>query len=141
MEQALRYINLRRLIFAERLRGFGLAFLTITGLPDFRLGPEPLKSVESIDVTDLSSRSIQHMEVARSYHGLGIIQINNIQTLISFGGKHNPSQKYGGKWQRLNSVEVWNQNLKTWNLSTNLEITESKEEFGFMNVPSEIFCK
>ena len=81
------------------------------------------------------------MEVARSYHGLGIIQIKNIQTLVSIGGKHNPSQKYGGKWKRLNSVEVWNQNLKTWNLSTNLEITESKDEFGFMNVPSENFCK
>ena len=38
MEQALRYMNFKRLILEERLRVFGLAFFAIIGFPVLRLG-------------------------------------------------------------------------------------------------------
>ena len=44
------------------------------------------------------------------------------------------------KWKDLDSVEVFNEDTKTWELSTSLRLSEKKYNFGFLSVPSHLIC-
>ena len=87
---------------------------------------EYIKSTEIINVSDGKSRKAGNLNVARSWHGMGIANIDQKSKLIAFGG-------YNGSC--LNSVEEWDNENETWKMST-LKLSEAKAHFGTCQLPS-----
>ena len=63
---------------------------------------------------------------------MGIITINDIPTLVIFGGEL-------GFKNNTDTVEVWNENTESWIMSDEKLQTE-KSKFGFISVPIELLC-
>ena len=87
-----------------------------------------LQSTEIINIFDGTSREVGDLNVARSYHGMGIAHINGKSKLIVFGG-------YNGLGSFLNSIEEWDEESETWTKS-NMTLSEAKSGFGYCQLPS-----
>ena len=97
---------------------------------------EQLTSTEVISLNDLtSSRMVGNLNEAREFHGLATAQIDNVLTLVSFGGSH-----FQNGWRKTDSIEIWNPDTETWSLSCELRLTEKKAEFGYLSIPSHLLC-
>ena len=93
-----------------------------------------LKSTEIIDLYENGTMSIRKsadLNTPRHSHGMGIINIENLATVVVFGG----SSKSG----TLDSVEIWDDASETWNIS-NLKLKQARSEFAFTSVPTELLC-
>ena len=94
------------------------------------------KGLKSVDILTLDPFNISkgaELNVGRYKHGLGLIHHKGKLTLAAFGG-------IDSKWKDLDSVEVFNEDTKTWQLSTTLRLSEKKYNFGFLSVPSHLIC-
>ena len=83
----------------------------------------------------LSIRKVGDLNVARHSHGIGIINVHKIATVIVFGGNT------GYNNQPLHSVEAWNDATEKWTLLPNLRLKKSNSQFGFTQVPTRLLCK
>ena len=90
-----------------------------------------LKSVDIVTLDPITISKGKELNVGRHWHGLGLIHHQGKLTLIAFGG-------YGPN--KLDSVEVFNEDTKTWKLSKTLKLSEKKESFGFLSVPAHLIC-
>ena len=89
-------------------------------------------STEIIDIATLKIREGKNLNIKRRYPGMGIITINDIPTLVIFGGEL-------GFKNNTDTVEVWNENTESWIMSDEKLQTE-KSKFGFISVPIELLC-
>jgi len=91
-----------------------------------------LYSTEIVDFEsgDLTMRQAGDLNVKREYHGMGIITLNGVPTVIAFGGQDTFS---------LGSVEIWNDQHETWELSKNLTISFNLD-FAYGTFPTKILC-
>ena len=69
------------------------------------------------------------MEQARYSHGLVVAYYNNQPTVLAIGG-----------WPYTDSIEVWHPESKTWSLSNDLVLSEAKDDFGALSVPTHLVC-
>ena len=96
-------------------------------------GYKGLKSVDILTLDPFTTSKGAELNVGRYKHGLGLIHHKGKLTLAAFGG-------IDSKWKDLDSVEVFNEDTKTWELSTTLRLSEKKYNFGFLSVPSHLIC-
>ena len=68
----------------------------------------------------------------RSWHGIGIMNINDQPTVVAFGGA------CGNNW--LRSVEIWDDKNEIWKLASYIQLSEKKHDFGFASVPYDVSC-
>ena len=47
---------------------------------------------------------------------------------------------YQGGWHKMDSIEVWDHESKTWSLSSDLALSEAKGYFGAVSVPTGLVC-
>lgn len=102
------------------------------------VGPYPTSRTEIIDISDENEWYMwlgNDMNIRRAYHGMGIISLGNTLKLAAFGGKDNSEMEY----LDLDSIEIWNDNSETWELSA-MTLKQPKSEFGFATLPIELLC-
>ena len=92
-------------------------------------------STELIDVATLTSRSGPDMNKARSFHGLVEANCNGELTVLAVGG-----MGFEHDWKRWNSIEVWNHDIRSWSLSSDVELSEARTSFGYATVPTDFLC-
>ena len=85
-----------------------------------------LESTEIIDVNEGSVSMASPMKFKRVCHGMGTITINGEDRLAVYGG-------FGGKKQRINSVEIYNTQTKKWETSK-IKLKEPRAIFSSLNV-------
>ena len=93
-------------------------------------------STEVIDVHEngrLSIRKARNLNTFRTGHGIGLITLDNVPTVVVFGG-YNKQDKY------LDSVEIWDDDNETWITSKKLKLNTAKSTFGFASVPTKLLC-
>ena len=79
----------------------------------------------------LTVRKGGDMNQSRAFHGMGIITIENIPSVIAFGGVN--SNVEGGR----DSIEVWNDNEETWSMF-NSSLKVPNYSFGFVTLPTSL---
>ena len=100
-----------------------------------------LNSTEIISLNNpTNSRTVGHLNEARAFHGLAVSHVNNQPTTIAFGGSNLVKGSDGWVYTFRDSVEIWNPDLETWTLDTDIKLDEKKDEFGFLSVPSHLLC-
>lgn len=96
-------------------------------------------STEIIDIDSngslMSPREAGNLNIERYDHGMGIVNLEQGPTVIAFGGIY-----YNGIYRHLDSVEIWDAQTETWNISSNLILSEPKSGFGYAMVPTELIC-
>ena len=92
---------------------------------------------EVIDFSDgeLKLRKGGDLKESRFWHGMGVILVDNVPTLISFGGMN----EY--RMNLVTSVEIWNDIDETWEVSETLKVDEIPMRFGFTTLPSKRVCE
>ena len=89
-----------------------------------------LFSVEILSLDTMTMKEGNGLQESRGVHGSGLVHLNDKLKLAVFGGSN---QKY------LDSIELFDEETETWKLSkTNL--SEKKDVFGYMSVPSHLIC-
>ena len=97
-------------------------------------GWQGLKSVDILTLDPvLFYNKGNALNVGRHLHGFGLIHHQGKLTLTAFGGT-------GSNFNKLDSVEVFDDTTRTWKLSTSLKLSEKKDAFQFLSVPSHIIC-
>ena len=94
------------------------------------------KGLNSVDILTLEPFTVSkgyELNVGRYSHGLGLIHHQGKLTLAAFGGRDSNRNE-------LDSVEVLDEDTKTWKLSTSLKLSRKKYQFGFLSVPSHLIC-
>ena len=95
-----------------------------------------LKGLRSVDILTLDPFTIlkgNELNTDRHGHGLGVIHHRGKLTLATFGGEDSNRN-------HLDSVEVFDEDTKTWKLSNTLKLSGKKRQFGFLSVPSHLIC-
>ena len=92
-----------------------------------------LKSVDILTLDPFTISKGAELNVGREIHGLGSIHHQGKLTMAAFGGEDS-------NLNDLDSVEVFEENTNTWTLLTTLKLSENKESFGFLSVPSHLLC-
>ena len=105
--------------------------------------------VTSTEIIDLENKDNLTIRVAngekpldvRRNHGMGVATIDNVPTLIAFGG-YNGTTKEENKDPRfyLDSVFMWNDTSEDWIESTKFKMTEGKRNFGTATLPTKLIC-
>ena len=86
-----------------------------------------LDSTQIINVDNGSVSNGARMNSKRCRHGIGILNINNQERIVIFGGKNDDDY--------LKTVEVYNTQAQNWELS-NITLIEARESFGFLTIKS-----
>ena len=99
------------------------------------LNNKHLSTTEIIDFSEdeLLIRKGGDLKEERSSHGMGIITISGVPTLIAFGGS-DPYHIF------RDSVEIWNDASESWEISNSLRLEYRKYNFGFAMVPTDLLC-
>ena len=87
---------------------------------------------ETTEIIDVDNRNVTEgpsMNSKRCYHGIGVLNIEGHEKIIVLGG----TERY---LSTLKSVEMYNAQTQKWEF-TNIELSEAKEEFGFMTIKSQ----
>ena len=84
-----------------------------------------LKSTEIIKLSNWTPKKAGDLNVQRSHHGMGIVDINGKSKLIVFGGWNG---------SHLDSIEEWDEVTETWSMS-NMKLSEPKNRFGYCQLP------
>ena len=91
--------------------------------------------LDSTEVISLNiptkSKIVGNLNEARKNHGLAIVDINNIPTLLAFGGLNF--------WKYLDSIEQWNPHNNSWTI-LNIKLSEGKYSFGYNSIPKNLIC-
>lgn len=90
-------------------------------------GKEKIDTTEIIDIENMSVIKSGSMHFIRADHGIGILNIDNHDRVVVFGGSKD---EYGNN---LKSVEVFNTQSEKWEIS-NIELSEARSEFGFLTI-------
>ena len=88
-----------------------------------------LKPTQIINKDNITLNYSSDMKQARYNHGLVIAHYNNQPTVLAIGG---------GPY--TDSIEVWDPESKTWLLSNDLRLSEAKDSFGALSVPTRLVC-
>ena len=92
-------------------------------------------STKIIDLNNLSkARNAGNLVQARHNHGLVVVHVDNQPTVLAVGGEY-----YDGGWIYLDSIEMWNPTTETW-MMTSMKLTEPKEQFGILSLPTRLLC-
>ena len=92
-------------------------------------GDHSLKSTQIFDKDNLTLSYSSDMKEARGAHGLVVAHHKNQPTVLSIGG-----------YPLTNSIEKWDPESKAWSLSDDLALSEAKESFGVVSVPTRLVC-
>ena len=65
---------------------------------------------------------------------LGAVYVNGKLTLAVFGGWDRNDDR------NLDSIELFDEDTGTWDLSRTLKLSENKHDFGYISVPSHLIC-
>ena len=97
-------------------------------------GANHLISTEIIEIGKdvLTVRNGGNLMKRRRNHGMGIVILDNVPTVIAFGGRN--SVEY------IDTVEIWNDDSESWATSSSITLEQSKREFGFASVSTELLC-
>ena len=88
----------------------------------------PRNRFATSEIIDVGTRSVTEgppMNSRRLAHGIGVLNIDNLDRVAVFGGFDGTDY--------LKSVEMYNHQTQTWEL-TNFELSEGKCAFGFMTI-------
>ena len=96
-------------------------------------GWQGLKSVDILTFDPFNIVKGNDFNIGRHLHGFGLLHHQGKLTLTAFGGT-------GSAFNKLDSVEVFDDTTGTWKLSKSLKLSEKKDEFQFLSVPSHIIC-
>ena len=88
-----------------------------------------LDSTEIIDVKSINVTEGPPMKFKRSGHGIGVLNIEGKERIVVYGGRDS-------QFSLLKSVEFYDAKMKQWK-PTNIELSEAKDEFGFMTIKSQ----
>ena len=80
-------------------------------------------STEIIDLNIKEIKEAGNLNEARSDHGMGIMKIGNTQKLVAFGG-------VDAKSNLLSSVEAWNEDKLTWEM-TDIQMPQCSALFSY----------
>ena len=86
----------------------------------------------STEIIDVETRNVTEgspMNSTRGYHGIGVLNIEGQEKIVVLGGSESLSSQ-------LKSVEFYNVQTQKWEL-TNIELSEPKDQFGFMTIKSQ----
>ena len=72
------------------------------------------------------------MNEQRQYHGIGIIDIDNVPTLVVAAGFCPHAC--------IDSIEAWDEKVKLWKNLPNLKTPTKRRMFAFVNVPTKLAC-
>ena len=89
-----------------------------------------LKSSEIFNILDGTERRSCDLNVARGFHGMGIVHIKGKSKLIVFGGQNESSY--------LDSIEEWDDDSEKWKMST-MKLSAPKFAFGYCQLPHPDF--
>ena len=73
------------------------------------------------------------LQVSRRYHGSGLVHHDGKLTLAVFGG-------YNTNDESLDSIERFDEDTGTWKLQKTLKLSEKKQSFCYLSVPSHLIC-
>ena len=85
---------------------------------------EELDSTEILDVENGTVTMASPMNLKRSGHGMGVVNVNGEERLAVFGGFRDVGY----------SVELYNTETQKWELAENLKLNIPRTKFGFVNV-------
>ena len=94
-----------------------------------------LNSVEILSLDTMTIKEGNGLQASRSYHGSGLVHLDGKLKLAVFGGGY-----YDNGWIDLDSIELFDEDTKTWKLSRILKLSEKRYEFGYLSVPSHLIC-
>ena len=84
-----------------------------------------LNSTEIVNIEDGSISMGSPMNFKRSSHGMGVVTINEEETLVVFGGENADGT--------LDSIELYNAETEKWEI-TDTKLKKLKIDFGFLSV-------
>ena len=91
-----------------------------------------LNSVEILSLDTMTIKEGNGLQVARYHHGSGLVHLNGKLRFAVFGG-------FNRNDRNLDSIELFDEDTETWTLSKT-KLSERKQEFGFLSVPSHLIC-
>ena len=100
-----------------------------------------LRSTEIIEVGkngELSIRIGPNLYIPRYNHGMGIMTIGRVPTLIAFGGLNGI--KPNNAIDVWHEYEMWNSTREKWKISRNMIMSQPKSAFGFATVSTDLIC-
>ena len=83
--------------------------------------------LDSTEIIDIETGIIKHaaaMNFKRSYHGIGILTLENIERVVVFGG-------FGNGY--TNSIEAFDPERETWDI-IDVSLIQSRSSFGYLTV-------
>ena len=92
-----------------------------------------LNSVEILSLDTMTMKEGNGLQVSRRYHGSGLVHHDGKLTLAVFGG-------YNTNDESLDSIERFDEDTGTWKLQKTLKLSEKKQSFSYLSVPSNLIC-
>ena len=99
----------------------------------FRRNGIALNSVEILSLDTMTMKEGNGLQVSRRYHGSGLVHHDGKLTLAVFGG-------YNTNDESLDSIERFDEDTGTWKLQKTLKLSEKKQSFCYLSVPSHLIC-
>ena len=107
--------------------------IIITGGLNLTMRSKGMSSAEIFDIEDNSiTMAPNSMNVGRSYHGIGVLTVDDQDRLAVFGGKNESGD--------LDSVELLDPKTLQWEIS-DMKLNGKRADFGFLSVKYEDICK
>ena len=86
---------------------------------------EDLNQTEIIDTETGTVTMAGHMNVPRSCHGIGIVEVNGEQRVAVFGGYYGRNN---------NTVELFDAKTQQWEFTDELKLNIPRMSFGFVSI-------
>ena len=87
---------------------------------------EYLNSVEIINIDTGSVTLISWMNIRRTAHGIGTLNIENQPRIAVFGGMNNSGTR------RKKSIEIFDKETLQWELLDDITMNEARDDFGYL---------
>ena len=95
------------------------------------------RAISSTEVISLRNQTLSELvgdlNDRRLLHGMAIAHVNGKPTLLAFGGESVNDIK-------LDSIELWIPESQSWAVLSDTKLSEAKDLFGYLSVPTQLIC-
>ena len=104
--------------------------------------PTGTANTSSTEVIDFSKKEWQiryggNMTAKRCFHGMAILNIDDVPKAFVFGGLYPYNNSFGDEEF---GVEEWDDYNETWNITQKVKPTKYISDFGYMTVKNDLVC-
>ena len=112
-------------------------------------GFNDLNSVETLSLKTMTIKEESNgLQVGRGCHGSGLFHLDGLQVgrgchgsgLVHLDGKLKLAVFGGCNSDSLDLIELFDEDTETWKLSGTHKLSEEKNGFGYLSVPSHLIC-